>query len=135
MAWFISGLESWVGLQFMHQPRSVADVLVLESLVFAIRSIAFFIPLGAGIQEGGYVLIGSLLGIPAPLALAVALLKRGRDLCIGVPALLFWQGIEVRVLGRRKPMTRRETKRRVAIGALRQRVRRGRRAQKWRAGA
>jgi putative membrane protein len=105
VAWFISGLESWLGLQFMHQPRSVADVLALESLVFAIRSVAFFIPLGAGIQEGGYVLIGSLLGIPAPLALAVALLRRGRDLCIGVPALLFWQGIEVRVMGRGEALT------------------------------
>jgi putative membrane protein len=105
VAWFVSGLESWLGLWFMHQSRSVADVLVLESLVYAIRSIAFFIPLGAGVQEGGYVLIGSLLGIPAPLALAVALLRRGRDLCIGVPALLFWQGIEVRVMGRGKAVT------------------------------
>jgi len=41
-------------------------------------------------------LIGGLLGIDAPLALAVALLKRGRDLLIGVPALLCWQLLEAR---------------------------------------
>jgi glycosyltransferase 2 family protein len=96
VAWLITGLEIWLGLWFMGQPRSVADVLILESLVYAIRSITFFIPLGAGVQEGGYVLIGGLLGINAPLALAVALLKRGRDLLIGVPALACWQLMEAR---------------------------------------
>jgi putative membrane protein len=95
-AWIITGLEVWLGLWFIGQPRSVGDVLILESLVYAIRSITFFVPLGAGVQEGGYVLIGGLLGIDAPLALAVALLKRGRDLLIGVPALLCWQLIEAR---------------------------------------
>lgn len=95
-AWLITGLEIWLGLRFMGQHRSIADVLILESLVYAIRSITFFIPLGAGVQEGGYVLIGGLLGLNPPLALAVALLKRGRDLLIGVPALLCWQLIEAR---------------------------------------
>lgn len=95
-AWIITGLEVWLGLWFMGRPRSVADVLILESLVYAIRSITFFIPLGAGVQEGGYVLIGGLLGIDAPSALAVALLKRGRDLLIGVPALICWQLLEAR---------------------------------------
>ncbi len=94
VAWIITGLEMWVGLWFMGQPRSVADVLILESLVYAIRASTFFIPLGAGVQEGGYVLIGALLGIDATVALAVALLKRGRDLLIGVPALLCWQWLE-----------------------------------------
>jgi putative membrane protein len=94
VAWIITGLEMWLGLWFMGQPRSVADVLILESLVYAIRASTFFIPLGAGVQEGGYVLIGGLLGIDATVALAVALLKRGRDLLIGVPALLCWQLLE-----------------------------------------
>jgi putative membrane protein len=94
VAWIITGLEMWVGLWFMGQHRSVADVLILESLVYAIRASTFFIPLGAGVQEGGYVLIGGLLGINATVALAVALLKRGRDLLIGVPALLCWQLLE-----------------------------------------
>jgi putative membrane protein len=94
--WIITGLEVWVGLWFMGRPRSVADVLILESLVYALRSIAFFVPLGAGVQEGGYVLIGGLLGIEPSLALAVALLKRGRDLLIGAPALLCWQLLEAR---------------------------------------
>jgi hypothetical protein len=37
-----------------------------------------------------------LFGLPPDIALALSLLKRGRDLTIGVPALLIWQGTEGR---------------------------------------
>jgi putative membrane protein len=94
LAWLIGGLETWIGLWFMGHPLGVAEVLAIEGLVYALRSVTFFIPLGAGVQEGGYVLIGGLLGLPSDLALAVSLLKRGRDLAIGLPALLLWQIIE-----------------------------------------
>ncbi len=93
-AWIVGGMETWIALEFMGHPLSIAEVLAIEGLVYAIRSVTFFIPLGAGVQEGGYILIGGLLGLPPDLALAVSLLKRGRDLLIGIPALLFWQLIE-----------------------------------------
>lgn len=95
-AWVIGALGSWIGLRLMGRPLSVADVLVMESLVTAIRSITFFVPLNAGVQEGSYVLIGSLLGLPSGPALAVSLLKRARDMLKGLPALFLWQLIERR---------------------------------------
>ncbi|HMJ49089.1 MAG TPA: hypothetical protein VK440_00755, partial [Burkholderiales bacterium] len=70
------------------------------SLIYALKSLAFFVPLGAGVQEGGYVLIGGLLGLSPDLALAVSLLKRARDLIIGLPALLVWHHIERRNMAR-----------------------------------
>jgi hypothetical protein len=54
--------------------------------------------LGAGVQEGGYVLIGGLIGLSPELALALSLMKRGRDLVIGTPALVLWQFLEARRL-------------------------------------
>jgi len=93
-AWVLGGLEGWIALYFMGHPLGVGDVLAIEGLVYAIRSVTFFIPLGAGVQEGGYVLIGGLLGLSPELALALSLLKRGRDLVIGTPALVCWQLIE-----------------------------------------
>ncbi len=96
VAWMVGALEAWIGLWLMGHPISVADALVLESLVCALRSIIFFVPLAAGVQEGGFVLVGSLLGLPAGLALAVSLLKRARDLLKGVPAVLVWQLLERR---------------------------------------
>jgi putative membrane protein len=94
VAWMVGALEAWIALRLMGHPLGVADVLVLESLVCATRSILFFVPLAAGVQEGAYVLVGSLVGLPAGLALAVSLVKRARDLLKGVPAVLLWQLIE-----------------------------------------
>ena len=99
-AWIVGAAEAWLGLWFLGHPLDLGDVLALEGLVYALRSIAFFVPLGAGIQEGGYVLVGGLLGLAPDLALALSLLKRGRDLVLGVPALLVWQFVEGRELAR-----------------------------------
>jgi hypothetical protein len=35
-----------------------------------------------------------LFGLPAEIGLAVSLLKRAREIALGVPVLLIWQGIE-----------------------------------------
>jgi len=47
-------------------------------------------------------MLGATFGVTPETALALSLLKRGRDLAIGVPALLVWQMLESgRVLARR----------------------------------
>lgn len=99
-AWIISGFEAWFGFWFMGHPLRVAEVIALEGLVYGIRSLTFFIPLGAGVQEGGYLLLAGPLGLPPDLALAISLLKRGRDLILGIPALLLWQALEARHITR-----------------------------------
>jgi hypothetical protein len=52
------------------------------------------VPAAAGVQEGGYVLLGGALGIAPEFALALSLLKRGRELIVGTVALLIWHSIE-----------------------------------------
>ena len=74
----------------------LAEALVLESLTQAIKSAAFLVPGALGIQEGGFVLVGALFGLSPEMALAVSLVKRVRDLAMGVPALLVWQLVEGR---------------------------------------
>ncbi len=103
-AWVVGAMETWIALRLMGHPLSVASVLVIESLETSARSIIFFVPLNAGVQEGAYVLVGGLLGLPAGLALALSLVKRARDLIKGLPALLVWQLIERR--GFRRPRNR-----------------------------
>jgi putative membrane protein len=99
--WIASGLEVWVALQFMGRPLDFAAVLAIESLVYATRSVAFVVPNAFGVQEGAYVMVGALFGLSPQTALAVSLIKRGRDLVLGVPALLAWQSFEGRRLVRR----------------------------------
>lgn len=64
----------------------IAAVLALESLLSAIRSVAFIVPNSIGVQEGAYVMLGTTLGLSPDFALALSLLKRGRDLVVGIPA-------------------------------------------------
>jgi putative membrane protein len=102
LAWLAGALETWVALHFLGRTTSFLDCVALESLVFAARTTAFFVPWAAGVQEGGYILIGGLLGINAPVALALSLLKRARELITGAPGVIAWQAIESRRLLRAK---------------------------------
>jgi uncharacterized membrane protein YbhN (UPF0104 family) len=54
------------------------------------------VPVGLGVQEGAYALLGPLFGLPAEAALALSLIKRTRNISIGVPMLLSWQFVEIR---------------------------------------
>ena len=68
---------------------------------YAARSIAFAVPNAVGVQEGAYILLGASFGLTPETALALSLLKRARDLTIGVPALVAWQLLESGRLWRR----------------------------------
>lgn len=94
--WLSSALEIWVALLLLNQPLTYLDALGLQSLVFAARTTAFFVPWGAGIQEGAYVVIGSLLGVEPNIALALSLMKRTREMLMSIPGVLFWQTLESR---------------------------------------
>ncbi len=95
-AWFGGAAGTWLILLFIGRPLPFLSVVAIESLLFAIRNAAFMVPGGLGVQEGAYALIGPLFGLPAEAALALSLLKRARDVSIGVPALLSWQFVESR---------------------------------------
>jgi putative membrane protein len=100
--WIASAIEVWIALRLAGQPLSFAAVLAIESLLYAVRTIAFLVPQAVGVQEGAYILIGAGFGLSAEMALALSLLKRGRDLAIGVPAIAAWQAIESRRFLRRR---------------------------------
>ncbi|HET6389533.1 lysylphosphatidylglycerol synthase domain-containing protein [Hyphomicrobium sp.] len=94
--WLAGAAETWIALWFMNQALSAGDVLSLESLVFALRTAAFIVPWAAGVQEGGYVVVGGLFGLGPDVALALSLLKRARELITGLPGLLAWHFSEGR---------------------------------------
>ncbi len=95
-AWVLNGLETWLTLRLMGIGLDVAAALVIDSLLYGMRSVAFMVPSAIGVQEGGLVLLCGLFGVDADAALALSLIKRARDLAIGVPALLVWQALEAR---------------------------------------
>jgi putative membrane protein len=94
VCWVLAGLQGWVTLRLMGVHLGVPQALVIDSLLYGMRSIAFMVPNSLGVQEGGYILLGALFGLRPDYALALSLIRRGRDLFIGVPALLAWQVAE-----------------------------------------
>jgi putative membrane protein len=98
LAWLLGAGEVWLALYFLGHPVTLVEALLLESLGQAIRSAAFAIPGSLGVQEGGYMLLGGLLGLNPEIGLALSLAKRVRELLLGIPALLNWQFVEGRRL-------------------------------------
>ena len=89
IGWLVGTGEVFLILQLIHHPVGWIDALLLESLGQAIRGAAFAIPGALGVQEGGYLLLAPLAGLPPDAALALSLAKRARELLLGVPGLLY----------------------------------------------
>lgn len=96
IAWIVGAGEIWIGLWILGAPVGIVESLILESLSQAVKGAMFLVPGALGFLEGGFILIGSALGIPAPMALALSLVRRFRDVSLGVPGLIVWQIIEGR---------------------------------------
>jgi len=89
--WLATALWAWFAVRLIGKPLSVSSIVAIEAILYGIRSVAIFVPAAIGVQEAAYALLGPLFGLPAPAALALSLLKRARDIALGVPILLAWQ--------------------------------------------
>jgi putative membrane protein len=101
VAWVAGCAEAWIALWYMGTPIDPAAIIVIESLLYGARSVAFAVPNALGVQEGAYIVLGAIFGLGPETMLALSFIKRGRDYLIGVPALLLWQAIESQRLWRR----------------------------------
>ena len=79
-------------------PIDFDDAMAIEALLSAAAAVAFLVPVNAGVQEAGYAGLGVVFGVPPEVSLGVSLVRRGRDIVVGVPILLLWQFIEMRQL-------------------------------------
>jgi glycosyltransferase 2 family protein len=100
-SWIAATTEAWLALRFAGAPLDFGVMLVLEGLLYAVRSVAFAVPNAVGVQEGAYILLGGSFGLTPEMALALSLLKRARDLALGLPVLAACQFFEGRRLWRR----------------------------------
>ncbi len=96
LSWFVGVFEVWLMAYYINQSIALGDSLIIESLGQAIRSAAFFVPAAIGVQESGLLLITSQLGLAAGLGLSLSLVKRVREIALGLPALAVFYVIERR---------------------------------------
>jgi putative membrane protein len=91
VTWLVGTGETWLALRLLGHPVGLLEALLLESLGQAVRTAGFIVPGGLGVQEGGFMALGSTLGLHPETALALSLAKRVPELLLGVPGLLVWQ--------------------------------------------
>jgi putative membrane protein len=89
IGWLVGTGEVFLVLDLLNNPVSWVNALLLESLGQAIRGAAFAVPGALGVQEGGYLLLAPLVGLPPDMALALSLAKRAREIILGLPGLLY----------------------------------------------
>lgn len=98
ISWLLGGVEVMLALHLLGVGVDLREGLIVESVGQALRCVGFAVPASLGIQEGGYALICGLLGISPQAAIELSLLKRIREVALGIPALIVWQSIEGRNL-------------------------------------
>ncbi len=98
VSWIGGAGEVWLALYFLGHPVTVWEAVILESLAHMIRSAAFFVPGALGVQEGGIMVLGAVIGLGPDVSLALSLIKRVRELLLGLPGLIAWQATEGRRL-------------------------------------
>ena len=84
-------VETWVVASLMGHPIGWIEALMLESLTQTVRGMAFVVPSGLGAQEGAFLLLAGAAGLPTEVALSLSLVKRGREIGAGAPALVVLQ--------------------------------------------
>ena len=103
LGWIGAGGGTFLSFWLVGGKIGLLNAIALEALLSTIRSLAAFVPAAIGVQEAGYAMLAPLFGLPAEMGLAVSLLKRAREITLGVPALIYWQSVEGRAAFRGEP--------------------------------
>ncbi len=93
----LGALQIWIALWLLGHPVSFLDALIIEALVQAVAAFAFAVPGGLGLVEAGYLGVGALMGLDAEVSLALALVRRLRELLLYLPGLAAWALAERRL--------------------------------------
>jgi putative membrane protein len=96
LSWFGAGIATFIAFRLVGGKIGFLNAVALEALLCTLRSIAAPVPAAIGVQEWGYAMLAPLFGLSAEMGVAVSLLKRAREIVLGVPALLYWQSFESR---------------------------------------
>jgi uncharacterized protein (TIRG00374 family) len=80
LEWTGNAVAVWVAVGALGHPIGFADALVIEGFVALVRTTLFFVPGDLGTQEAAQVMICSAVGATPETGLALAAIRRGRDL-------------------------------------------------------
>jgi uncharacterized membrane protein YbhN (UPF0104 family) len=79
--WLADALEIYVICRLLGLPLTWTEAIAIESFISVAKGLGFFVPGAWGVQESGVVLLFKIFGLPVPIAVAYAVVLRGRELC------------------------------------------------------
>jgi uncharacterized membrane protein YbhN (UPF0104 family) len=96
VSWLLGGVEVCLALHFLGHDVGIVPGLIIESLGQALKAVGFAVPGALGVQEGGFIVVCQVFDLSPELAIALSLMKRLREVGLGVPGLLAWHRLEAR---------------------------------------
>ncbi len=84
--------EVWAAAWLMNAPISLLDALTLRMVSFGIRSAAFFVWGGLGIQESMYALLSAFVGLSPSFLIVISLATRAQEIITAILGAGVWAG-------------------------------------------
>jgi len=78
--WVLGAVEIYITMYFIGHPISMVDAWIIEAMTQMLRAGTFFIPASIGVQEGVFLVLGSALTGSAAPGLALAAVRRAREI-------------------------------------------------------
>src|SRR5262245_47068815 len=94
--WLVNVAELWLACHFLGLRPSLGVVFAGEALGALCDSVFFFVPMKIGAAEGGRVFLFALLGLGAAQGLALAAIRRVRELAWTAIGLVIYPWLGVR---------------------------------------
>jgi putative membrane protein len=91
LAWMLGTFETWAVFHALGTPATPLQALIVESLGMAARSAGFAVPGALVVQETGFVLAAAAAGLPEAAGLSLSLVKRVREVSVGLIGLALWR--------------------------------------------
>jgi len=82
--------EIWFAAWLMGFEVSVLEAVTLRVVSFGVRSLAFVVWGGLGVQEGVYALLSAFVGLPPGTLIAISLATRVREIVAAIPGVIIW---------------------------------------------
>jgi uncharacterized membrane protein YbhN (UPF0104 family) len=98
LGWAAGALELLAGAHALGFQLSIQEALAMEAMLVSVNMATFFIPANAGSQEGGFALLAPLMNVSTPHGVALAVLRRCRDVIWVLFGLAYLALAEGRVL-------------------------------------
>lgn len=96
VATLLMTLEIWWAADLMGVPISLEAAFTLKVAGFAVRSAAFFVWGGVGVQEAAFAAFGLVYGLSPATLIALSLASRVRETVVGSAGLIVWLLAEAR---------------------------------------